>query len=84
MRFKKQFKVTTADIQGSGWGWFGYTSPMRILEILTTTNKDPSPNLVPLLASAFGNTCVAISPPSSFHSCLTFKPDACLPVCASL
>jgi len=39
--FKKQFNATTAGIQGSGWGWLGYSSKTKKLEIVTTANQDP-------------------------------------------
>ncbi|KAI0291510.1 manganese superoxide dismutase [Multifurca ochricompacta] len=39
--FKKQFNATTAGIQGSGWGWLGYNSKTKKLEIVTTSNQDP-------------------------------------------
>jgi len=39
--FKKAFNATTAGIQGSGWGWLGYSAKTKKLEIVTTTNQDP-------------------------------------------
>jgi len=39
--FKKKFNATTAAIQGSGWGWLGYNSFTKKLEIATTANQDP-------------------------------------------
>jgi Fe-Mn family superoxide dismutase len=39
--FKKQFNAKTAAIQGSGWGWLGYSPATKTLEIVTTANQDP-------------------------------------------
>ncbi|KAJ7734977.1 Manganese/iron superoxide dismutase [Mycena metata] len=39
--FKKSFNAKTAGIQGSGWGWLGYNSTTKKLEIITTANQDP-------------------------------------------
>jgi len=39
--FKKKFNAVTAAIQGSGWGWLGYNSSTKKLEIVTTANQDP-------------------------------------------
>ena len=39
--FKKKFNAVTAGIQGSGWGWLGYNSGTKTLEIVTTPNQDP-------------------------------------------
>ncbi|KAF9269466.1 manganese and iron superoxide dismutase [Marasmius fiardii PR-910] len=39
--FKKSFNTKTAAIQGSGWGWLGYNSTTKKLEIVTTANQDP-------------------------------------------
>jgi Fe-Mn family superoxide dismutase len=39
--FKKKFNAVTAGIQGSGWGWLGYNSGTKMLEIVTTPNQDP-------------------------------------------
>uniref|UniRef100_A0A0W0FWV3 Superoxide dismutase n=2 Tax=Moniliophthora roreri TaxID=221103 RepID=A0A0W0FWV3_MONRR len=39
--FKKSFNAKTAAIQGSGWGWLGYNSTTKKLEIVTTANQDP-------------------------------------------
>jgi superoxide dismutase len=55
--FKKQFNAVTAGIQGSGWGWLGYNSGTKKLEIVTTPNQDPllsaSLSLSPFLFSSF-------------------------------
>ena len=39
--FKKKFNAVTAGIQGSGWGWLGYNSSTKNLELVTTPNQDP-------------------------------------------
>ncbi|KAI5999144.1 manganese superoxide dismutase [Pisolithus albus] len=39
--FKKKFKDVTLGIQGSGWGWLGYSLFRGRLEIVTTANQDP-------------------------------------------
>jgi len=39
--FKKKFNAVTAGIQGSGWGWLGYNSGTKKLEVVTTPNQDP-------------------------------------------
>jgi len=39
--FKKKFNAVTAGIQGSGWGWLGYNSGTKKLELVTTPNQDP-------------------------------------------
>lgn len=39
--FKKEFNAATAGIQGSGWGWLGYSAKTGKLEIVTTPNQDP-------------------------------------------
>jgi len=39
--FKKKFNAVTAGIQGSGWGWLGYNSGTKSLEVVTTPNQDP-------------------------------------------
>ena len=33
--------AATAAIQGSGWGWLGYSTETGKLEIVTTANQDP-------------------------------------------
>ncbi|KAI9573432.1 manganese superoxide dismutase [Boletus coccyginus] len=47
--FKAKFNATTAAIQGSGWGWLGYNSTTKKLEIVTTANQDPLISHVPIL-----------------------------------
>jgi superoxide dismutase len=47
--FKTQFNAATAGIQGSGWGWLGYNSKAKVLEIVTTPNQDPLLSALPLL-----------------------------------
>lgn len=36
-------------VQGSGWGWLGYSKERQRVEILTKPNQDPLTELVPLL-----------------------------------
>ena len=38
--------LTTAGLQGSGWGWLGYNSATGGLEIATTGNQDPLSTVV--------------------------------------
>ncbi|KAI0319722.1 manganese superoxide dismutase [Amylostereum chailletii] len=47
--FKKEFNTTTAGIQGSGWGWLGYSPSTKRLEIVTTANQDPLLTHVPII-----------------------------------
>ncbi|KAL5520492.1 hypothetical protein ACEPAG_9716 [Sanghuangporus baumii] len=47
--FKKELNTKTAAIQGSGWGWLGYSKPNNKLEIVTTANQDPLLTHVPLI-----------------------------------
>ncbi|KAJ7662133.1 Mn superoxide dismutase [Mycena polygramma] len=47
--FKKSFNTTTAAIQGSGWGWLGYNSTSKKLEIVTTANQDPLITHTPII-----------------------------------
>ncbi|TFY68943.1 hypothetical protein EVG20_g3350 [Dentipellis fragilis] len=47
--FKKKFNASTAAIQGSGWGWLGYNSFSKKLEIVTTANQDPLLSHVPII-----------------------------------
>ncbi|KAH7913629.1 manganese superoxide dismutase [Hygrophoropsis aurantiaca] len=47
--FKKKFNTTTAAIQGSGWGWLGYNSATKKLEIVTTANQDPLLSHTPII-----------------------------------
>ncbi|KAF6751610.1 manganese superoxide dismutase [Ephemerocybe angulata] len=46
---KKQFNATTAAIQGSGWGWLGFNSGNKKLEVVTTSNQDPLISHVPII-----------------------------------
>jgi len=39
--FKKRMNAITGAIQGSGWGWLGYSKSTKKLEIVTTANQDP-------------------------------------------
>ena len=48
----KKFNGSTAAVQGSGWGWLGYSKDMNKLVVATTSNQDPleaTTGLVPLL-----------------------------------
>ncbi|KAI0049200.1 manganese superoxide dismutase [Auriscalpium vulgare] len=47
--FKQKFNAATAAIQGSGWGWLGYNSTTKKLEIVTTANQDPLLSHVPII-----------------------------------
>ncbi|KAL5478780.1 SOD2 [Sanghuangporus weigelae] len=47
--FKKELNTKTAAIQGSGWGWLGYSKSNNKLEIVTTANQDPLLTHVPLI-----------------------------------
>lgn len=48
--FKEKFNLATVGVQGSGWGWLGYSKGQKRLEIATTANQDPlsTQNLIPL------------------------------------
>lgn len=47
----KKFNAKAATVQGSGWGWLGYSPELKRLVISTTANQDPlsTQGLVPLL-----------------------------------
>ncbi|THU88106.1 manganese and iron superoxide dismutase [Dendrothele bispora CBS 962.96] len=47
--FKKDFNAKTAAIQGSGWGWLGFNSATKKLEIVTTANQDPLISHTPII-----------------------------------
>ncbi|KAJ0399073.1 hypothetical protein P43SY_008693 [Pythium insidiosum] len=49
--FKKTFSAKTAAVQGSGWGWLGYSPEQKRVQIVTCANQDPcsTTGLVPLL-----------------------------------
>eukprot|EP00948_MAST-09A_sp_MAST-9A-sp1_P003618 g3618.t1 len=50
--FKAKFNAQTAAVQGSGWGWLGYNTATKQLQIATTANQDPlkaTTGLVPLI-----------------------------------
>ncbi|KAF8740921.1 hypothetical protein AX14_006668 [Amanita brunnescens Koide BX004] len=47
--FKTKFNTVTAAIQGSGWGWLGYNTSTKKLEVVTTPNQDPLISHVPIL-----------------------------------
>ncbi|RSH86193.1 uncharacterized protein EHS24_004424 [Apiotrichum porosum] len=44
-----EMNAKTAGIQGSGWGWLGYSPKTKSLEIVTTANQDPLLTHVPIL-----------------------------------
>jgi Fe-Mn family superoxide dismutase len=48
--FKEKLNLLTTAIQGSGWGWLGYSKGQKRLEIATCANQDPlsAQGLVPL------------------------------------
>ncbi|XP_015599946.1 superoxide dismutase [Mn], mitochondrial [Cephus cinctus] len=49
--FKKRLSESTVAVQGSGWGWLGYNTKDKRLEIATCANQDPlqaTTGLVPL------------------------------------
>jgi len=49
---KQKLIQQTVAIQGSGWGWLGYNSKSKQLDIATTANQDPlqaTTGLIPLL-----------------------------------
>lgn len=49
--FKKTFSAKTAAVQGSGWGWLGYSKENKRIQIATLANQDPlsTVGLIPLL-----------------------------------
>ena len=49
--FKEKFNTATTAIQGSGWGWLGYSKGQKRLEIATCANQDPlsTQGLVPVM-----------------------------------
>ena len=49
--FQEKFNTKTAAIQGSGWGWLGYSKEFKRLQIATCSNQDPlsTVGLIPLL-----------------------------------
>ncbi|THH04215.1 hypothetical protein EW145_g5686 [Phellinidium pouzarii] len=47
--FKKEMNTKTAAIQGSGWGWLGYNTSSKKLEVVTTANQDPLLSHIPLI-----------------------------------
>ncbi|KAG5634392.1 hypothetical protein H0H81_002143 [Sphagnurus paluster] len=46
-KFKTQFEAIT--IRGSGWGWLGYNTITKVVEIATTPNHDSLFSLFPLI-----------------------------------
>ncbi|KAF8519372.1 manganese superoxide dismutase [Hysterangium stoloniferum] len=47
--FKKTMNGITAAVQGSGWGWLGYNTALKKLEIVTTPNQDPLISHIPII-----------------------------------
>lgn len=49
--FKEKFNTATTAVQGSGWGWLGYSKGQKRLEIAACSNQDPlsTQGLVPIL-----------------------------------
>ncbi|KZV85638.1 Mn superoxide dismutase [Exidia glandulosa HHB12029] len=47
--FKKELNTQTAAVQGSGWGWLGYSPKSKKLEIVTTANQDPLITHIPII-----------------------------------
>ncbi|KAL7685087.1 putative manganese/iron superoxide dismutase [Plasmopara halstedii] len=49
--FKKNMAAKSAGVQGSGWGWLGYSPETKSVGIVTTANQDPcsTTGYVPLL-----------------------------------
>jgi len=47
--FIKEFNTATAGIQGSGWGWLGYSYANKSLEVVTTANQDPLITHTPII-----------------------------------
>ncbi len=49
--FKAKMSADSAAVQGSGWGWLGYSKEKDAVQIVTTANQDPciTTGLVPLL-----------------------------------
>lgn len=49
--FKEKFNLMTTAVQGSGWGWLGYSKAQKCLEIEICANQDPlsTKGLIPLL-----------------------------------
>lgn len=48
---KKRLSESTIGIQGSGWGWLGYSTKDKKLQITTCANQDPlqaTTGLIPL------------------------------------
>ena len=48
-KLKEHFNKTTAAVQGSGWGWLGYSPLTQKLEVVTTKDQDPLISHAPVL-----------------------------------
>lgn len=57
--FKKTFSAKTAAVQGSGWGWLGYSKENKRVQIATLANQDPlsTTGLIPLLGCVVFFAC---------------------------
>lgn len=47
--FKDTMSAQSVGVQGSGWGWLGYNTQLKRVEVITKPNQDPLTELVPLL-----------------------------------
>ena len=49
--FKEKMTAATVAVHGSGWGWLGYSTGLKQLEIATCSNQDPlsTQGLVPVM-----------------------------------
>uniref|UniRef100_A0A646QJ55 Superoxide dismutase n=1 Tax=Hemiscolopendra marginata TaxID=943146 RepID=A0A646QJ55_9MYRI len=50
--FKTEITTLSVNIQGSGWGWLGFNTKRKLLQLASTPNQDPlfpTTGLVPLL-----------------------------------
>lgn len=48
-KLKEKFNAQLAGIQGSGWGWLGYSPVNGKLDVVTTANQDPLLSHIPLI-----------------------------------
>ncbi|XP_048456967.1 superoxide dismutase [Mn], mitochondrial [Rhincodon typus] len=51
-KFKEKMSVISVGVQGSGWGWLGYSKNSGRLQLATASNQDPlqgTTGLIPLL-----------------------------------
>ena len=67
---KADMSAKTVAVQGSGWGWLGYNTATKRIEIATCANQDPlqaTTGLVPLLGIV---SATKESRPSRFWTCV--------------